>query len=116
MSDNSIFCILPYKFEGQWVFDDAEVDLVREPFVSGADIIIDQMVKSLEDPENGFILVFSENPFPGYQLELEWIDKELGGNWYQSKALGLGGWLCPAMLKYFSTVPERIYSQFKNKN
>ena len=116
MSDNSIFCIFPYKHQGQWVFDDSNVDLVREPFVSGADVIIDRMVESLENPENGFILLFSNTPFPGYQLELEWVEKELGGNWYKSELLQMGGWLCPAMLKYFSEAPSRIYAQFKNKN
>jgi hypothetical protein len=34
---NSIFVIKPYKWEGLWVFDDANVGLVKEPFVGGAD-------------------------------------------------------------------------------
>jgi hypothetical protein len=110
MSDNSIFCIFPYKHKEQWVFDDITVGLVREPFVSGADLIIEKMVDSLEDPEKGFTLLFSSNAFPGYQLELEWVEKELGGNWYESKVLNMGGWLCPAMLKCFSDAPERIYA------
>lgn len=116
MSDNSILCIFPYKHQGQWVFDDEKVDLVREPFVSGADEVIDRMVEPLDDPEKGFVLLFSKNPFPGFQLELEWIEKELGGNWYKSESLGIDGWLCPAMFKYFSDTPKRIYAQFKNKN
>jgi hypothetical protein len=28
---NSIFAIKPYKWEGLWVFDDANVGVVREP-------------------------------------------------------------------------------------
>ena len=67
------------------------------------------------NPENGFTLLFSSSPFPGYQLELEWVEKELGGNWYKSEALGMGGWLCPALIKYFNEAPERIYAQFKDK-
>ena len=116
MTDNSIFCIFPYNHKGQWVFDDSDVGLLREPFVSGADIIIDRMVESLENPEKGFTLLFSSNPFPGFQLELEWVEKELGGNWYNSEALGMGGWLCPALLKYFTEAPNRIYVQLKNKS
>ena len=38
---NSIFVIKPYKWEGLWVFDDDRVGLVREPFVAGADRMID---------------------------------------------------------------------------
>jgi hypothetical protein len=35
--NNSIIVIKPYKWEGLWVFDDANVRLVKEPFVGGAD-------------------------------------------------------------------------------
>ena len=38
---NSIFVIKPYKWEGLWVFDDPAVGLVKEPFVGGADTMID---------------------------------------------------------------------------
>jgi len=72
------------------------------------------MVDSLEDPRKGFTLLFSSNAFHGYQLELKWVEKELGGNWYASKVLNMGGWLCPAMLKYLPDAPERIYAQFKS--
>jgi len=33
--------------------------------------------------------------------------------WYYSADLGIEGWLCPALLKYFEAAPERIYAQFK---
>ena len=33
---HSIFVIKPYKWQGQWGFDDANVGLVKEPFVGGA--------------------------------------------------------------------------------
>lgn len=38
---NAIFVIAPYKWEGMWVFDDPQVGLHREPFVSGADVMMD---------------------------------------------------------------------------
>ena len=41
---NSIVAIHPYMYQGLWVFDDPAVGLVQEPFVSGADDIIDRMV------------------------------------------------------------------------
>ena len=112
---NSIIAIHPYKFEGLWVFDDENVDLVQEPFVSGADNIIETMVTDIPNAESGFTLLFSAAPFPGYQIEFEWRREEMGGNWYYSSSLDRDGWLCPALFKYFLAPPERIYAQFKRK-
>ena len=61
---NSIRIIVPYKFEGMWVFDDPVVNLVREPFVAGIDQIIDRLVAPIPDVEQGFRLLFSATPFP----------------------------------------------------
>jgi hypothetical protein len=41
---NGLIAIHPYKAKGMWVFDDPAVGLRQEPFVSGADAIIDRMV------------------------------------------------------------------------
>jgi hypothetical protein len=41
---NSIFVIRPHKWNGMWVFDDERVGLDREPFVAGADTMIDTAV------------------------------------------------------------------------
>ncbi len=38
-------------------------------------------------------------------------NQEMGGNWYWNESLGMEGWLCPALFKYFDTAPERIYAQ-----
>jgi hypothetical protein len=81
---NSINIISPYKYSGQWVFDDASVGLIREAFVAGADDLIG-MLTSTKDIENpGFNLLFSDQPFPGYDLELKWDkiepDQTFGGN------------------------------------
>ena len=114
MNENSILCIFPYDHKGQWVFDDPDVGLIREPFVSGADVIIDKMVHSLDNPSAGFTLLFSPEPFPGFELVLDWVRPELGGNWYVSNSLSMEGWLCPALFKYFESAPPKIYAQFKN--
>ena len=42
---DSIMVIHPHRYEGMWVFDDPGVGLLREPFVSGADDVIDRMVE-----------------------------------------------------------------------
>jgi hypothetical protein len=112
---NTIIAIHPYKYEGLWVFDDAKVGLVQEPFVSGADEIIDRMVHDFPHAAKGFTLLFSATPFPGYQVTFEWRRKELGGNWYYSPDLDIEGWLCPALFRYFEIAPERIYAQFRQK-
>ena len=107
---NTIIAIHPYKSKGMWVFDDPEVELREEPFVSGADAIIDRMVQEL-----GFTLVFSAQPFPGFQVEFDWRRAELSGNWYYCSALQMEGWLCPALFKYFDSGPKKIYAQFRPK-
>ena len=96
-----------------WVFDDARVGLVQEPFVSGADTIIDRAVANIGGADRGFVLVFSASPFPGHELRLDWRRSDLGGNWYYSDKFQMEGWLCPALFKYFDNPPKEIYVQCK---
>ena len=112
-SNNSIQMIHPYSHEGMWVFDDAAVGLVKEPFVSGADRIIDRLVEQVPDAHNGFILIFSELPFPGHQVSLEWLREECGGNVYRCNELDMVGWLCPALLQYFNDPPKQIHAEVR---
>ena len=85
----------------------------QEPFVAGADTMIDRVVADIPDAERGFTMIFSAMPFPGYQYQLDWRREEGGGNWNYSAALGTEGWLCPALLRYFSEAPKQIYLQTK---
>jgi hypothetical protein len=101
---NVLFAIHPYKAGGMWVFDDPEVGLRQEPFVSGADANIDRMVQGISNAEFGFRLVFSAQPFPGYQVDFAWRREEFGVNWYYCSALEMEGWLCPAL---FNTLTQR---------
>lgn len=112
---NSIIAIHPYKANGMWVFDDPAVGLQQEPFVSGADTVIERMVADIAEAERGFTLVFSAQPFPGYQVTFEWRRAEMGGNWYYSREAEMEGWLCPALFKYFDSAPRRIYAEFRPK-
>lgn len=112
---NAIIAIHPYKHEGLWVFDDEKVGLVQEPFVSGADTVIETMVSDIPGAETGFTLLFSASPFPGHEAAFDWRREEGGGNWYYSSDLDAEGWLCPALFKYFEAAPEKIYAQFKPK-
>ena len=82
---NSLLVIVPYWYEGTWVFDDPAVGLQREPFVSGVPEMIDNLVSNIPDARKGFRLTFSADPFPGFQKELKWVRGELGGNWYRTE-------------------------------
>jgi hypothetical protein len=80
---NSIFVIKPYRWEGMWVFDDPAVGLVREPFVGGADTMIDVATAHLPTAKEGFLAVSSACYFPDSQIVLEWVREEGGGNVYR---------------------------------
>jgi hypothetical protein len=112
---NSINVIAPYKYLDMWVFDDPKVGLSQEPFVSGADTMMDKVTADIPNAEEGFILVFSASAFPGHQFKLEWKRKDLSGNWYYSSDLNMEGWLCPALFKYFSEAPNELYIQVRPK-
>lgn len=112
---NSMLVIHPYRAEGMWVFDDARAGLVQEPFVSGADLILDRLVEGIDDAEAGFTLLFSASPFPGYQARFEWRREEHGGNWYYCVDYGMEGWLCPALFHYFAAAPKELYVQCKSR-
>ena len=110
---NSINIIKPYKYLDRWVFDDEKVGLLQEPFVSGADTLIDKATKSIPNAENEFILIFSKDYFPDTDLCLEWQRSDNAGNWYYSKEFDTGGWLCPALFKYFTDAPKNLYIKVK---
>lgn len=113
---NSINVIAPYKFAGRmWVFDDPRHGLVQEPFISGADAIIDHAVAGIPNAAAGFLLISSSLPFPGHEFHLEWRRSDSEGNWYYSSTFGIEGWLCPALLKYFDLPPPHICFQVKPK-
>jgi hypothetical protein len=113
---NAINVIAPYKHLGMWVFDDPRVGLVQEPFVSGADVMIDRVVADIPDAERGFTLIFSATPFPGHQYRLDWQRADNEGNWYRSEDLDLEGWLCPALFLYFAEAPKHLYVQTKARS
>ena len=111
---NSLFVIVPYKYEGIWV-DDPRTGLVREPFVAGIDTMLDRLTAEIPAAEKGFRLIFSEKPFPGCQVKLEWRRTEYEGNWYYSPDYQMEGWLCPALFKYFPHAPRELYGRAEPK-
>jgi len=113
---NLINVIQPYWYLDMWVFDDPRVGLSAEPFVGGADTMIDRVTSHIADAKSGFTLLFSAMPFPGHQFRLEWRREEGSGNVYYSEQLDAEGWLCPALLRYFDERPLEIYVQIKPKS
>jgi len=110
---NAITVIRPYKHVGLWVFDDERAGLVREPFVGGADVLIDRALEAKGiNGEDGFRLTFSAGEFPGYDYRFTWVRAGDGGNWYESQDFQTEGWLCPALFKYFDRAPEALYAKF----
>lgn len=108
---NGINIIKPYRYLDMWVFDDELRGIVQEPFINGADSILDIWAKNLSSIStvNSFLILFSEKPFPDYQYEISWIRKEFEGNWYKFAELNMDGWLCPALFKYFNKMPNEIF-------
>lgn len=100
--------ITPYRASGTWVFDDPAVGLHREPFVAGVPEIIDDLVIKIPNAEDGFRLLFSGAPFPGYQAVFSSDNAEYGGSWYTTND-GRRGWLCSALFKYFTKAPSKLY-------
>lgn len=106
---NAIMIIAPYRYHGTWVFDDDSVGLRQEPFVAGVPAMIDVLVRDVPNAENGFRMLFSGSPFPGYQMKGTLVDQTAGGATYAIEEPPMEGWLCPAMFKYFAEAPQELY-------
>jgi hypothetical protein len=115
---NAINVIKPYLWNGIWVFDDPARGLDKEALLAGMPEIIERVCsqQGITDPQNGFVVIFSDTPFPGHDVVLEHLrsDDEGVGNWYRLKGTEMEGWLCPALLKYFKSPPSKIYIQVKS--
>lgn len=103
---NQINQIEIYRTASGWSFDDPSVGLLAEPFVCGIPQVIDHYAKRA----NKVTATFSHSDFPGIDTVLTLQMEEHGGGWYKDEMNNqLGGWLCPAVLRYFETLPETIY-------
>src|SRR5437879_2997809 len=96
--------IYPYLVGSTWVFDDPRTGLKEEAFVLGMSEMISRLVgvKGIPQPEKGFTLHFSPEPFEGADAELKWMrsgDSEvlpgkdgsasqIFGNWYKGTVAG----------------------------
>mgnify|MGYP003632183123 CR=1 FL=1 len=110
---NQLNIVHPYMWFDQWVFDDPDVDLVREPFVAGADTMLSHVTKDADR----CTLVFSKESFPthNFKIKRSSIKAPVGTNYIYDTPMGsLNVWLCPALFKYFKRAPKNIYFEVKN--
>jgi len=110
---NQIMVINPYKYHGQWVFDDEAKELDKEPFVAGADTLLDILTNNASNCQ----IVFSKDEFPDYDLKVEKVGPGMGNGtdykFYFNNGQQHWLWLCPALLKYFNDPPQTIYFKLK---
>jgi hypothetical protein len=119
--NNSLFVIHPYKEQGQWMFDDESVGLFREPFVAGADTLMERISKEQFGGADKLTLIFSEKPIPNATVVLE-IAETVPHNPLQPQEYGTDYhyegepvWLCPALNKYFPESPKEIWISAKRR-
>jgi hypothetical protein len=110
--------LYPYLLGSTWVFDDERTGLKAEPFVSGSSEALWALVnaKGIANAAQGFSLTFSDEPFRGFDVQLDWIRADsataaMPGNWYRGEIGGtvLEGWLCPALLLFFPVAPQQLF-------
>jgi hypothetical protein len=106
--NNSVLVIFPYCDNGIWRFDDEATGLKGEPFVGNVNRWIDKMVKNIPFAHKGVALFFSPTELPKPQMVIDWVREEAGGNIYTDGLIE--GWFCPALYKYFTVAPKRMYA------
>lgn len=110
---NAINVIHPYKYNGQWVFDDESKELDKEPFVAGAD----DLIEMLSGGADKCSIVFSAGKFPtatGVIInQTPKTNGEMGTDYLYEADTPHKLWLCPALLKYFEKPPAEIHFQIK---
>lgn len=114
--------------KGRWVFEHngalfdmapAEAtDFLLSPMIIGADRLIlgGCAAKGITNPENGFLLLFSENYFPNADVKFVYDENKFDGWTYKVEAMnmkgvmpGQGAWICPYMRFYYPEPPKELY-------
>ena len=108
-NSNSLIVILPYQDGGAWVFDDPATGLKCELFIAGLPAVINHLVRDIPGATNGFRMLFSAQPFPGYQKKLTWLRPQGGGNIYRMEDPPMEGWWGPELFRYYREAPKELY-------
>jgi len=111
VSGNSIFRVLARFVNGVWVFDDHTFGIREQPFVFGADLILEKMVAGVGEELDQVNILFSGIPFPGSEHCIEFVRQETEGFVYRWEDEKLQGWVSPSLRNYFPDPPSKIYLQ-----
>ena len=101
--------IKPYYWGGTWVFDDPAKGLRALPvLVAPPDTVSKVLDSVVSRSAPRLLMAFSASEFqwPGHRLTLSWASENNGAHWYRANGLIVQ---CPALLRYFETVPPCIY-------
>jgi len=110
-SGNSIHRVLVWAVDGFWVYDDSSFGVKQQPFVFGADLILEKMAAQVKGVGDRLNIVFSSIPFPGSEFCLGFVREETEGFVYRWEEKNLQGWLSPSLRNYFPEPPPKIYLQ-----
>jgi len=109
-AEQGILTIRPYRWQGDWVIDDARVGLAQAPCAAAGGLLDAAIAaKGLGHADDGFLLWFSAHPFPGYDVHLHTIGVGDSGPVFTWTEAGRTGHLCAALLHYFPTAPQDLY-------
>jgi len=127
---NTIKCLMHNK---RWVFEKDNTlydmapanitDYMLSPIVFGADRLIHAgcKLKNINNPEKGFLILFSENYFPNADVKFEFSENKFDGWTYKVKELNLkgllpdqGAWICSYMKFYYSEPPPVLYLKMES--
>ena len=98
---NSLMVIVPYKYEGLWVFDDAAVGLSKEPFIAGIDSLIDKATANIPDAQHGFRAIFSARQFSRRELQTGMASSGIGRQLVLQSGIQSGRLAVPGVIQVF---------------
>ena len=114
VQQNAIHSLVLYRHGTDWVFDDKERGIVKEPLVAGIDLVLDTLTADMPGAKAGVQVRFAADPFPGAQIQLQRVaeaPEKKDGTWYYCPQLNEVGWLCAVLYCYFETAPVTIHVQ-----
>jgi hypothetical protein len=127
--------IRPFKENGRWLFQHKGqkldlapagiMDAMLSPLVIGVDrlIALGCQMKNIENPEAGFLLLFSEQYFPNADVKFNLKEQKFDGWIYNVEELNLKGllpgqaaWVCPYLVMYYPEPPKTLYLKIEADN
>ena len=108
---NCIFVIKPYKWEGMW--DSTTLTWASSKNLRRRCGHDDRRATSHIPNATRASWPSSRPATSPMRKSCWWAREEGGGNVYRWAEKGMEGWLCPALLRYFTEPPEKLYIQVK---